>query len=74
LPGLFRIVQQEEVMSEVTVRVPRNLTLEQAQRVVSSIVAKVGHPHCFSGVDIRFASVVDYAADPVSHEVREIGS
>jgi len=74
LPGSFRIVQQEEVMSEVTVRVPRNLTLEQAHRVVSSIVGKVGHPNCFSGVDIRFASVVDYAADPVSHEVREIGS
>jgi hypothetical protein len=59
-------------MNAVTVQVPRNLTLEQAQKVVASVLAKCGHPRCFSGIDIRFASAVAYAVNPASLEVREL--
>jgi GH24 family phage-related lysozyme (muramidase) len=60
-------------MNVVTVRVPQNLTLEQAQRVVASVVAKCGHNTCFSGFDIRFTNAVDYAVQANTLEVREIG-
>jgi hypothetical protein len=61
-------------MAIITVRVPRNLTLEEAQKVVANIVKSTGHPHCFSGNDIRFTNAVDYAVDPDSLEVREVVS
>jgi hypothetical protein len=61
-------------MSVITVRVPRNLTLEQAQRVVANVVSAVGHTACFSGFDIRFTNAVDYAVNPESLAVREVAS
>jgi hypothetical protein len=63
----------EEVMSVVTVQVPPNLTLEQAHKVVASVVSKLGCPGCYSGHDIRFVSAVRYAVDPASLELRVLG-
>ncbi len=59
-------------MSPVTVRVPRNLTLEQAQKVIATVVGKLGHVACFSGFDIRFDTAVDYAVNPATLEVHEV--
>jgi hypothetical protein len=67
-----RTSQEETMNGVVTVRVPQNLTLEQAQRVVAAVVAKTGHNTCFSGFDIRFTNAVDYAVQANTLEVREI--
>jgi hypothetical protein len=46
-------------MKTVTVRAPENLTLEQAQKVLASVLGKVGHLFCLSGFNINFESAVD---------------
>ena len=43
----------------VTVRAPGNMTLEQAQHVLASVLGKVGHPTCYSGFNISFVNAVD---------------
>lgn len=43
----------------VTVRVPANMNLEQAQHVLASVLGKVGHPTCYSGFNISFVNAVD---------------
>jgi len=43
----------------VTVRVPGNMTLEQAKNVLASVLGKVGHPACYSGFNISFVNAVD---------------
>jgi hypothetical protein len=43
----------------VTVNVPANLNLEQAQHVLASVLTKVGHPACYSGFNISFVNAVD---------------
>ena len=43
----------------VTVHVPGNLTLEQSQKVLASVLGKAGHPNCYSGLHLSFESVVD---------------
>ncbi|MGB6775212.1 MAG: hypothetical protein WBE45_12590 [Terriglobales bacterium] len=48
-------------MKNVTVRVPENLTLEQCQRVLASVLNKAGHPACYSGFNISFENAVDPA-------------
>ena len=48
-------------MKNVTVRVPERLNLEQSQKVLASILNKVGHPACYSGFNISFQNVVDPA-------------
>jgi hypothetical protein len=48
-------------MKTVTVRVPANLSLEQSQKVLASVLGKAGHPTCYSGLKISFESVVDPA-------------
>ena len=48
-------------MKTVSVRVPDNLTLEQCQRVLASVLGKAGHPTCYSGLNIV---VSENAVDP----------
>jgi hypothetical protein len=48
-------------MKAVTVRVPTNMTLEQSQKVLASVLGKAGHPTCYSGLKISFESIVDPA-------------
>jgi len=45
----------------VVVRVPHNMTLEQAQKMLASVLNKVGHPHCYSGFNINFVNLGDPA-------------
>jgi len=45
----------------VTVHAPANMTLEQAQNVLGSILGKVGHPNCYSGFNINFVNLGDPA-------------
>jgi len=59
-------------MKTVNVRVPQNLSLEQAQRVVANVMGKLGHTTCFSGFDVRFTEAIDYAVQAKTLEVREI--
>jgi len=54
-------VMKEGVMKAVTVRVPANLSLEQSQKVLATVLGKAGHPNCYSGFKISFESVVDPA-------------
>jgi hypothetical protein len=48
-------------MKAVTVRVPANLSLEQSQKVLASVLGKAGHPTCYSGLKISFENAVDPA-------------
>ena len=48
-------------MKAVTVRVPANLTLEQSQKVLATVLGKAGHPTCYSGLKISFENAVDPA-------------
>jgi hypothetical protein len=43
----------------IVVRVPHNMTLEQAQRTLVSILNKVGCPTCYSGFNINFVNAGD---------------
>ena len=43
----------------VIVRVPHNMTLEQAQHTLASVLNKVGHPGCYSGFNINFVNAGD---------------
>jgi len=45
----------------VTVRVPANLSLEQSQKILATVLGKAGHPTCYSGFKISFENVVDPA-------------
>jgi hypothetical protein len=49
----------EASMKSITVRVHESLTLEQCQKVLSSVLGKAGHPHCYSGFNISFENAVD---------------
>jgi hypothetical protein len=65
-------------MKSVTVRVPKGLSLEQSQKVLSNVLGKVGHPACFSGVKISFEDIVDpenlvMSVDKTSLQVSEVG-
>jgi hypothetical protein len=66
-----RTIIREKVMSIVTVGVPRNLTLDEALKVVTGVVAATGHPRCFSGRDMRFVQEAgqEYSVDPKTLEV-----
>jgi hypothetical protein len=48
-------------MKSVTVRVSEPLNLEQCQKVLSAVLAKAGHPNCYSGFNISFENAVDPA-------------
>ena len=43
----------------VLVRVPQNMTLEQAQHTLANVLNKVGHPGCYSGFNISFVNEGD---------------
>ncbi len=45
----------------VTVHTPNNMTLEQAQHVLASVLGKVGCPTCYSGFNISFINMGDPA-------------
>ncbi len=66
-------------MSVVNVTIPRTLTLDEALKVVTGVVAATGHPHCFSSRDIRFTSEAheahqDYKVDAKTLEVHKVKS
>jgi hypothetical protein len=48
-------------MKKIIVRVPEFLNLEQSQKVLASVLGKVGHPNCCSGFNISFENAVDPA-------------
>lgn len=48
-------------MKSITVRVPGNLSLEQSQKILASVLGKVGCPTCYSGFKISFEAAVDPA-------------
>jgi hypothetical protein len=52
---------KETLMKAVTVRVPTDLSLEQSQKVLASVLGKAGHPNCYSGIKISFENAVDPA-------------
>jgi len=65
-------------MKVVTVHVPEKLNLEQCQKILASVLGKVGHPGCYSGFNINFQNAVDPAnvvltVDKANLNVREIG-
>jgi hypothetical protein len=45
----------------VNVHVPATLNLDQAQKVLASVLHQVGHPACYSGFNINFVNAVDPA-------------
>lgn len=62
----------------VTVHAPANMTLEQAQHVLASVLGKVGHPGCYSGFNINFVNLGDPAplvlnVDRASMKIAEVG-
>ena len=58
----------------ITVRLPGRLTsLEQANKVVASVLGKLGCGGCLSGFDIRFTHVRDFVVDAKSLDVHEVG-
>jgi hypothetical protein len=66
-------------MKTVTVRVPEKLTLEQSQKVLVSVLGKLGCGACYSGFNISFENAVDPANVVLSVEksslsVSEIGA
>ena len=48
-------------MKRITVRVPEKTSLEQAQKLLGSVLGKAGHPNCFSEFQITFENAVDPA-------------
>ncbi len=48
-------------MKTVTVHVTDKLNLEASQKLLASVLGKVGHPACLSGFNINFQNVVDPA-------------
>ena len=48
-------------MRKVTVRVHESLNLDQSQKVLASVLGKVGHPMCLSGFNISFENAVNPA-------------
>ncbi len=47
------------ISKNVSVHVPANLSLQQAQQVLASVLNRVGHPACYSGFNISFVNAVD---------------
>jgi hypothetical protein len=65
-------------MKTVTVHVTERLNLESCQKLLASVLGKVGHPTCYSGFNINFQNVVDPAerllvVDKGSLNIVEIG-
>ena len=65
-------------MKHITVRVPEKMNLEQSQKLLASVLGKVGCPHCYSGFKITFENAVDPAnvilvAEKDLANVREVG-
>jgi hypothetical protein len=46
-------------MKRVTVRVPTGMSLEQSQKMLAAVLNRVGHPTCYSGINISFETAVD---------------
>jgi len=46
------------MMKNVTVHVPDKLNLEQSQKLLAQVLGKVGHPACYSGINISFHNIV----------------
>jgi hypothetical protein len=48
-------------MKNVTVHVPEHINLDQCQKVLATVLGKLGCPGCYSGYNINFQNVVDPA-------------
>ncbi len=48
-------------MKTITVHAPEHLSLEACQKVLASVLNRVGHPGCYSGFNISFVNAVDPA-------------
>jgi hypothetical protein len=60
--GCRDCTSKEQIMDKktpVVVRVPQNMTLEQAQHTLATVLNKVGHPTCYSGFNINFVNAGD---------------
>lgn len=61
-------------METVTVRLPQKLTsIDQAHKVVASVLGKLGCPGCLSGFDIRFTHAIDVVVNPKTLEAQILG-
>ena len=61
-------------MQTVTVRLPAKLTsIDQANKVVASVLGKLGCPGCLSGFDIRFTHEIEMVVDARTHAVSIAG-
>lgn len=61
-------------METVTVRLPQKLTsIDQAHKVVASVLGKLGCPGCLSGFDIRFTHAIDFVVNPKTLEAQILG-
>jgi hypothetical protein len=50
--------------NQISVRLQsRNYTFEQSAEILKDILNKGGHPGCFSGLDINFASEVEFTVN-----------
>jgi hypothetical protein len=66
-------------MKTVTVRVPEKLTLEQSQKILGTVLGRLGCGACYSGLNISFENAVDPAnvvlsVDKAGLNVTEIGA
>jgi hypothetical protein len=66
-------------MKTITVRVPEKLSLEQSQKVLGTVLGKLGCGACYSGFNIAFENAVDPANVVLSVEkgslnISEIGA
>jgi len=61
----------------VTVHVPDKMNLEQSQKLLAQVLGKVGHPGCYSGININFKNIVDPAERVLtidkSHNLVDLG-
>ena len=48
-------------MTTVSVHVPEKVNLEVCQKILASVLNKVGCPGCYSGFNINFQNVVNPA-------------
>jgi hypothetical protein len=61
-------------VAPIVVRVPHKLTsLDQAHKVLDSVLGRLGCGACLSGFDIRFTHAVDLAINPKTLQVEELG-
>jgi hypothetical protein len=61
------------VPGQVVVRVPAKLTLDQSTKILANTLGKLGCAACLSGFDIRFVNIRDFAINPRTLDINEVG-